>query len=131
MFNLQPFCDKEVIISAEEYESPPNDHVTITNVKIEGDCLILKYVASGCDESAWVVKLMDAGIVAESYPVQRTLRLSLENKEMCSAYIGKETSFDRSKLQVQGKDKVSLPIADQNILYEYLNIKIVNKKKIC
>ena len=52
MFNLQPFCDKEVIISAEEYESPPNDHVTITNVKIEGDCLILKYVASGCDESA-------------------------------------------------------------------------------
>ncbi len=77
------------------------------------------------------MRVLDAGIVAESYPVQRTLRLSLENKEMCSAYIGKETSFDRSKLQVQGKDKVSLPIADQNILYEYLNIKIVNKKKIC
>lgn len=112
-------CGKTVIISAKEYNNAPKDQLVINDLIIEVDCLKINFSSSGCDGSKWVVKLIDSGIIAELYPVQRTLRLSLDNPEACDAYISKEISFDIRKLRVEGNDKVWLNIPGQSILYEY------------
>jgi hypothetical protein len=112
-------CDQNVIISELEYQHAPNEHFTITEIKIEGDCLNIKFSASGCDGTSWKVKLIDSGNIAESYPCQRWLRLSLENKEMCDAVFEKEISFNIKGLQIQGNDKVILHVSGNEILYEY------------
>jgi hypothetical protein len=112
-------CDQDVIISATEYENAPNDTFTILSMEIIGDCLKIKFGASGCDGNNWEVKLIDSGMVAESYPCQRTLRLSLDNKEECTAVPTKEVSFNISDLQIVGNDKVILHVSGLKILYEY------------
>ena len=117
--NSQSNCDKDVIISETEYKTAPNDLVSILDMEISGNCLNIRFAASGCSGNSWVLNLIDAGVVAESYPCQRSLRLSLENKEMCKAYITKEISFNIEDLQIEGNDKVSLNIAGQQLLYEY------------
>ncbi len=79
----------------------------------------IKFGASGCDGNTWIVKLIDSGEIAESYPCQRTLRLSLDNQEECEAIPTKEISFDISDLQIMGNNKVILHVSGEEILYEY------------
>ena len=117
--NPQSDCDQNVIISETEYQNAPDDPFSITEMTITGDCLNIKFAASGCDGNTWIVKLIDSGNVAESYPCQRTLRLSLDNKEVCAAVPGKEISFDIKDLQIVGNDKVILHVSGEEILYEY------------
>lgn len=117
--DVEPNGIRDVIIDLQEYRNAPNDPLVINSLKIEGDNLIIDFSASGCDGKTWVVKLIDSGMIAESYPVQRTLRLSLENKEACDAFIGKEISFNIKSLQIQGYDRVSLNVSGKNILYVY------------
>lgn len=119
IFNNQNECDKDVIISDAEYETAPNAAVSIVDMEISSDCLKIQFAASACSGDTWLVNLIDNGTIAESYPCQRTLRLSLENKEICSAVITKETSFNIEALQIEGNDKVLLNIAGQQLLYEY------------
>lgn len=119
VFSSQSDCDKNVIISSTEYQNAPNDPLSITEMTITGDCLNIKFAASGCDGSTWTVKLIDSGNVAESNPCQRTLRLSLDNKEICTAVPSKEISFDISDLQIVGNDKMILHVSGEEILYEY------------
>lgn len=119
VFSNQSDCDQNVLISESEYQDAPNDPFSITDMKIEGDCLIVQISASGCDGNTWTVKLIDSGMIAESYPCQRTLRLSLDNKEECTAVPTKEVSFNIKDLQIIGNDKVTLHVSGQEILYEY------------
>ena len=119
-------CDTEVTISVSEYETAPEDYFVIEEMKIEGNCLKIKFSASGCDGSTWVVKLIDSGTVYESTaavypppPAQRRLRLSLDNKEDCRAIITKEMSFNIEDLQIQRANRVFLHISGNQILYEY------------
>ncbi|MEN8122384.1 MAG: hypothetical protein ABFS35_18710 [Bacteroidota bacterium] len=112
-------CEQDVVISPDEYKNAPNDPFSIKNMVIDGDCLKITYEAGGCDGSTWLVKLIDSGAVAESYPCQRTLRLSMDNKEVCDAVISKTTSFDIKDLQIVGNDKVLLRVSGEEILYEY------------
>ena len=113
-------CDKEVVISASEYDTAPNDDVTINQLAINENCLKINFSASGCDGESWILKLIDSGGIDESLPPQRTLRLSLKDEEDCEAYITKELTFDISDLQVDG-NQVLLNITNSNdqILYEY------------
>lgn len=117
--NTQSSCDQNVIISETEYQNAPDDPFSITEMTITGDCLNIKFAASGCDGNTWIVKLIDSGNIAESYPCQRTLRLSLDNKEACTAVPGKEISFDIKDLQILGNDMVILHVSGKEILYEY------------
>lgn len=119
IFNSQSNCDQDVIINQAEYENAPNHPVSIEDMQIEDNCLRIKFASSGCSGSTWVVKLIDMGVVAESYPCQRTLRLSLDNKEACLAVIDKEMSFNIEDLQIHGDNKVLLNISGTWILYEY------------
>ena len=114
-------CDETVVISADKYANAPDDHLTIDALEINDDCLSITFGASGCDGSTWVLELIDANEILESIPVQRRLRLSLENNELCEAYFTKEITFDLSGLQLADEGIIILNIAnsDSQILYEY------------
>ena len=111
-------CTKAPVISAQAYASYPDDPLTIDSVAIVGNCLKITFSASGCSGSSWQVELVDSGNILESYPPQRTLRLSLENNELCAAYITKEATFNIRSLQTDG-DRVLLNIDNYQILYTY------------
>ena len=116
-------CGKDVIISAIEYENAPDDHVEITEMKIKGNCLKIKFWASGCDGNSWIVELIDWGNYDKSLPPQTTLRLSLDNKEACRAVITKEVSFNLKPIKEyfrhHGTKSIYLNILGKAILYEY------------
>ena len=124
--NNQSNCDKDVIISAYEFENAPDGFVSIIDMKIEDNCLNVKFGASGCSGSSWIAELIDSGSVYYSIaaqfpaiPAQRTLRLSLDNNEDCTAVFTKEVSFNIEDLQVTGINKVLLNISGKMIIYEY------------
>lgn len=114
-------CDFETLMSAEEFVSAPSNAVSIDELTIDGDCLTIRFSASGCDGSTWNVMLIDSESVFESAPPQRNLRLSLENLEDCLAIVSMELSFNITDLQVDGNDSVRLNItnSDESILYSY------------
>ena len=113
-------CDEQVIINNELYENAPNDELTFVSIEIIEDCLKIKFTSSGCDGSSWEVKLIASEDIAESFPPQRFLRLSLKNEEVCDAVITKEISFGITELRTDG-NQLLLNISDWEdpLLYEY------------
>ena len=114
-------CDFETIVSAEQYENAPSDQLSVNSLEINGNCLKINFSASGCDGNSWIVKLIDSEQIMESNPIQRNLRLSLDNNEDCTAVPSKTLTFDISELQIQDDNSVYLNItnSDDQILYEY------------
>ncbi|KAA3623710.1 MAG: hypothetical protein DWP94_05400 [Flavobacterium sp.] len=114
-------CDQVTIISAEQFENAPNAPLTIIDMSIEGDCLKVEFSASGCSGESWEVKLIDKGVVLESSPPIRLLRVSLLNNEACLAVFTRELTFDLTDLQLPGTNEIFLNIAnsDEQILYMY------------
>lgn len=113
-------CDKQVVISSDEYDSAPNDQLTINNLELNDDCLKINFSSSGCSGETWQLKLIDSEVVLYSNPPQRNLRLSLKNEELCEAYITKELTFDVKELQVNGNQiLLNITNSDDQILYEY------------
>jgi len=116
--------DQDVIISADEYKNAPNDpKMKILSMEIEGDYLKIIFNSGGCSGNTWVVKLIGWGNYDKSNPPQTTLRLSLDNKEMCEALIHKEVTFNLEPLKEyfrhHGTNKLYLNISGKGILYEY------------
>ncbi len=113
-------CDLGTVISQEQYRNAPSDELTINSLEIEGDCLKINFSASGCDGESWKIVLIDSGSILESDPPQRNLRLSLENTELCDAFITRELSFNIKKLRVEGgRVWLNLSGSEERILYEY------------
>ena len=114
-------CGPDVIINKTEYENAPDYQVVIEEMKMEGNCLKIRFSASGCDGNSWVVKLIDSESIEKSLPIQRTLRLSLDNQEVCEAWITKEVFFNIEGLQIHDyTDKsVYLKVSGKGILYKY------------
>ena len=111
----------KIIIDGELYNSAPNDTFSIKEIKITNDILkiVIEY-GGGCGDVE--AKLIDAGVVMESNPVQRNIRLSFKDHDFCKALIEKEYSFDIKSIQVIGDNRVFLNIKDWNnkrILYTY------------
>ncbi|GAA0730801.1 hypothetical protein GCM10009430_42320 [Aquimarina litoralis] len=113
-------CDMTTLISATEFADGPSDPVSINSISITDNCLKINFGSSGCDGDTWQLNLIDSGIVLESDPPQRNLRLSLSNEEACLAFITQELDFDISNLQVEGNQLI-LNVAnfDESISYEY------------
>ena len=116
-------CDKDVVISQTEYENAPNDRFEILEMRIVGNCLKIKFWASGNDGKSWAVELIGFGNYDKSNPPQTTLRLSLDNKEAGRAIIEKEISFNLEPLveyfRHHGTNKLYLNISGEGILFEY------------
>ncbi|GGE37487.1 hypothetical protein [Psychroflexus planctonicus] len=114
-------CDFNTLISADLFANAPDDPLSITNFEINENCLVLELSSSGCDGNTWEVQLIDSDQLLESFPVQRNIRLSLQNMELCDAVISKTFSFDLTELQVPESNQVNLNLTNSGdqILYEY------------
>src|SRR5690606_26013504 len=113
-------CGLETTISAVQYIEAPADELTIHHLEINGDCLEINFSAMGCEGDSWELKLIDSEGVYESAPLQRNLRLSLNNEELCNTVITKTVVFDISNLQVDGQAiQLNILNSEQTILYEY------------
>ena len=113
-------CDKQVILDSNLFQNGPDDYLMIIAANIVEDCLTIEFSSSGCDGSTWKVNLIDAEAIAESYPPQRTLRLSLHNEELCDAVFKKEVLFDISPLKVGGSQVIlHLQGWDEQLVYKY------------
>ncbi|WP_420317720.1 hypothetical protein [Ekhidna sp.] len=111
--------DQEVIISQSLYNQTNTDSYTIENAAIDGDLLILTIQSSGCDGSDWVIKLIDSGAIAESYPVQRFGKIALENEELCDAIVSREYSIDISSLRVEDQLYLNLEGWEGQLHYKF------------
>jgi hypothetical protein len=111
-------CAQKVIVSETEYKNTSSDPFSIDEMKIVGDCLKIKFSASGCSGNTWKVKLIDSGYYWDTDPLERVLKLVLENTEECKALITKEVSFNIKELQLC-TPKIMLFVSGTRILYEY------------
>lgn len=113
-------CNFAVLVSNEQFVKAPSDQLTINSLVIEGDSLKINFSTSGCNGDTWKVKLISSVDVLESNPPQRNIKLSLDNKELCEAFITKDVSFDISALQVDvNQIYLNLANSDKSILYQY------------
>ncbi len=113
-------CDFQTLINPTLFENANSDFFVASNPSIEADCLRIEVSSSGCNGENWQIKLVDAGVVLESFPPQRNLRFVFENTEDCEAFITREFSFDVAVLQVDG-NQVNLTVEgfQQPIAYSY------------
>ncbi len=113
-------CDSPVLVDADLYDSAPSDEFQFHSVSIDGNCLKLAVqYGGGCEEV--IFQLIDASVVMESFPIQRNVRLSLEDNDPCEALVTQELSYDLTPLQVDGYSKIILNLQDfdGNLVYNY------------
>jgi len=112
-------CDQTVIICADEFENAPNFPAHIEDMRIEGNCLTIKFSTSGCDMRN--IKLIAGHLNRGSGNPFWTMRLSFDEPGDCDDWITKEMSFGIEGLQLQGRNSVRLSFFGLNngILYEY------------
>lgn len=115
-FNI---CNECVVISNELYKSTNTDNYSILDIAINEDLLTIKIGASGCSSNSWVATLIDADEVLESFPIQRNIKLLLENNEACLAFFEKEFTFNIKELK-ENQPEVILNLAgwSQQINYK-------------
>lgn len=114
-------CDQNIWEDENLYLFAPADELHIQNLEIVGDCLSISFSASGCDGLSWEVKLIDSEQILESFPVQRNLRLSLQNMEECDAVISKTILFNLLDMQLPNEPKIIFNLVNtgEQVLYEY------------
>jgi hypothetical protein len=112
--------DGDVIINKELYDLTETNSYSIENAHIANDSLFFTLNSSGCDGSSWVAKLIDSGFIAESYPVQRFAKISLENEEVCDALPSRSFAINITPLKTSD-DKIIIHLEgwESNLLYEY------------
>jgi hypothetical protein len=111
--------DQEVIISETLYNQTNTDNYTIEEAVIIGDTLRVTIQSSGCDGSEWDAKLVDSGVVAESYPVQRFAKISLKNEELCDAILTRNFTFNITSLRVEDQLYLNLEGWDSQLHYDF------------
>lgn len=120
--NDTSICDKAAqVISDNNFQDIITANYMITNVVLNGDCLSVTISSSGCDGATWQMKLLSSNSIFESFPIQREVKLELDNQEECLAVIQKTISFDLIPFQVDEYHQVVLNIDgwDQSIIYNY------------
>ena len=91
---LDHLQNESVIINESLYKETNSNNYSISNATLNGDLLTIKISSSGCSADSWSAILIDANEVLESNPIQRNIKLSLENNEACLAVFESEFIFD-------------------------------------
>lgn len=94
--------DGKLIIGNDLFKNAPNDPLLISEAKIVGDTLEIRFGASCCDGKNWEISLVGASDILYSEPPQRQIRLSLKNNELCDAACGKIKKFDIKSSRISG-----------------------------
>lgn len=96
----EPISQNEsVFINNKLFAATTTNNYTITAVNLNGNLLSIKISSSGCSGESWKAVLVDANEILESYPVQRKIKIALENNEACLAIFKKEFTFDIGALK--------------------------------
>lgn len=105
--------NESVISNQNKYKQTSTKNYTITDVELNGDLLSVKISSSGCNAGSWKTVLVDANQILESDPVQRNIKLSLENNEACLAVFEKNFTFNIKSLK-ENYTKVTLNLEGWN-----------------
>ena len=118
-----PVEDQEgvAVLSYTRFLEEGSSHFTLNKAAIVGDNLEIEISGSGCSGVTWKVGLVDSEIIAKSLPIQRYMRVTFENKELCLAYFTKKYSFDLKPIRVQGYNKIHIDLNnwDSPLVYTY------------
>lgn len=117
-----PFaCDSILTVDADFYQNAPTDDLFILSASIEDHCLDVEFSATGCDGISWEIQLLDANVILESLPVQRNIRLSLSNLELCDFIPTRNISFDLSSAQIVEYNEIYFNLQgwEEALLYSY------------
>jgi hypothetical protein len=116
-----PDCNKHVIFDDTLYvKTPFIPSLEISEMKIEGNYLKVRFSATGCNGNSWVVNLLDWEEAVKSNPGKRFLKLTIDNKGDCDTWrIAKEDCFNIEKLQIEGMNRLELNVSGNVIFYEY------------
>lgn len=87
-------CNECVLINNALFKDTKTNNYTINNVVLVDNFLTITVFASGCSGDSWKATLVDANQILESNPIQRNIKISLENKEACLAVFEKDFTFD-------------------------------------
>ena len=115
-------CDKKSrVISTEAYNNLVTTNYTITSVALNEDCLDVTISSSGCSGNTWQMNLFSSDNFPDILPLQRNLKLQLDNPEACLAIVTKTVSFDLAPLQISGQHRITFNLTgwDQQIVYNY------------
>lgn len=118
-----PVNDQEgvAVLSYTRFLEPGSSHFVINKASVSGDNLEIEISASGCSGMTWKVGLVDSEIIAKSLPIQRFMRVTFENQELCLAYFTKKYTFDLKPVRVQGYNKIHINLSSwaSPLIYEY------------
>ncbi|MEP0368093.1 MAG: hypothetical protein ABJN36_19650 [Cyclobacteriaceae bacterium] len=112
-------CPISVEIDEDSYDNAVSHPIEITDAYMEDDCLTVVFDFTGCGESL-ELKLYDQGVVAESFPVQRNIRVVLGDASgNCTTSYTKSPSFNMEDTRTQffGPIAFNLEGWDEPIIY--------------
>lgn len=113
-------CDTLIILDRDLYDSVNTQNYTILSAVITNDCLEVEIYSGGCDGNTLEVNLIDAEIIAESNPIQRFIKVSLKNEELCLAMIANKYSFDLKPIRTtDSRIMINLENWNGSLLYNY------------
>lgn len=115
-------CDKQAqVFSDHAFQDIITTNYAITNVVLNDDCLSITVSSSGCDGEMWDMNLISTNNFSEYFPLERQVKVELDNQEACLAVFQKTVSFDLDSFQIAGQNEVRLNIEGWNkmIIYHY------------
>jgi hypothetical protein len=114
-------CDfTSEIILEEDFNAINTSNYAIIEVELNGDCLEMRFGASGCGTDLWEENLYSTDAFYNVFLLQRDVKIELINDE-CLAVFQKTVSFDLTPFQIEGQSDLSLNITGWNeqITYGY------------
>ena len=108
-------CTKYVNLNYFNYDSLKTDPLTIIDVKITGDCLMLTLqYGGGCKEHQIDLVLIQPECGTPPLPPPTFEIRHNANGDACKALITKEYSFDISGIKESGKNKTDFVLSTRN-----------------
>lgn len=114
-------CDfTSEIILEEDFNAINTSNYAIIEVELNGDCLEMRFGASGCGTDLWEENLYSTDAFYNVFLLQRDVKIELINDE-CLAVFQKTVSFDLTPFQIDGQSDLPLNITGWNeqITYGY------------
>jgi hypothetical protein len=114
-------CDfTSEIILEEDFNAINTSNYAIIEVELNGDCLEMRFGASGCGTDLWEENLYSTDAFYNVFLLQRDVKIELINDE-CLAVFQKTVSFDLTPFQIDGQSDLPLNITGWNeqITYVY------------
>ena len=95
-------CGSQAVIS-DKFDSVISDEYSMVSVSLNDQCLTIEISAGGCDGDSWKADLLVSKMAELSMPPYISLRLVLEDDELCEALVKKRFHFDLQPLEEFGE----------------------------